>query len=49
MITDVFLDQKRVNVYEHTVKTVSHVSFRKVPTEWVQDRKERGVEGMEGK
>ena len=26
-ITDVFLNQKRVNVYEHTVKMASHESF----------------------
>ena len=29
MITDVFLDQKRVNVCEHTVKMVSHVYLEK--------------------
>ena len=45
MITDVFLDQKRVNVCEHTVKTAPCDSFGKVPPEWVRDRKEGGVEG----
>jgi hypothetical protein len=33
MITDVFLDQKRVNVCEHIVKTVPHESFGKLPPE----------------
>jgi hypothetical protein len=39
MITDVFLDQKRVNVCEHTVKTAPCESFGKVPLEELQDRK----------
>ena len=37
-ITDVFLDQKRVNVCEHSVKKVPRESFGKVPPERVQDR-----------
>ena len=45
MITDVFLDQKRVNICEHTVKTAQHESFGKVPPGGLQDRKGRGVEG----
>ena len=39
--TDVFLDQKRVNVCEHTVKTAPCDSFGKVPPEWVRDRKNK--------
>ena len=46
MLTDVFLDQKRVNVCENMVKTVPCESFGKVPPDWVQDRKMEGVEGM---
>ena len=45
MITDVFLDQKKINVFDHAVKTVSHESFGEVPPERVQDRKGEGVEG----
>ena len=30
MITDVFFDQKRVNVCEHTVNMAPHESFGKV-------------------
>ena len=43
-ITYVFLDQKRLNICEHTVKTTPRHSFGKVPPERV-----RGEEGMEGK
>ena len=39
MITDVFLDQKRVNVREHMVKTVPYDSFGKFPPQCVQGRK----------
>ena len=46
MITDVFLDQKRVCVCEQTVKMVPHERFLKVLPGGLQDRK---VEGMEGK
>ena len=49
MMTDVFLDQKKVNVCEHKIKTVPCDSFEKLPPEWVQDRKEGGVEGMKEK
>ena len=49
MITDVFPDHKRVNVGEHTVKTVPRGSFGKVPAVGVRDRKEGRVEKMEGK
>ena len=49
MITDVFLDQKRVNICEHTVKMVPCDSFGKAPPEWVRDWKVGEVEGMEGK
>jgi hypothetical protein len=49
MITDAFVSQKRVNVCEHMVKTAPHNRFRRVPPKWVQNRKEGGVEGMEGK
>ena len=46
MITDVFLDQKKVNVYEHMVKTAPRDSFGKVPPEWVRDgEREEGMEG----
>jgi hypothetical protein len=45
MITDVFLDQKRVNVCEHMVEIAPLESFRKVPQEQVKDRKRGGVEG----
>ena len=37
-ITDVFLDQKRVNVCEHTIKMEPHESFGKVPPERVRER-----------
>jgi hypothetical protein len=37
MITDVFLDQTRVNVCEHMVKTALHDSFGKVPPEQMQE------------
>ena len=40
MNTDVFLDQKKVNICEHKVKTVPHDCFRKLPPQWVQDRME---------
>ena len=43
-ITDVFLDQKRVNVCEHMVKMVSHESFGKVPPDLVLDEKGEGME-----
>ena len=33
MITDIFLNQKRVNICEHTVNTVPRESFGKVPPE----------------
>ena len=49
MITDVLLDQNRVNVCEHMVKMVPRDGFRKVTPEWVRDRMGRRVEGMEGK
>ena len=39
MVTDIFLNQKRVNVCEQTEKTAPHDSFGKVPPEGVQDRK----------
>ena len=48
-ITDVFLNQKRVNICDNTVKMASCDSFGKEPPGWVQDRKRCGVEGMEGK
>ena len=35
MITDVFLNQKRVNVCEQMVKMAPRKSFGKVPPEWV--------------
>jgi hypothetical protein len=38
-ITHFFLDQRRVNVCEHTVKKMPRDSFRKVSPEWVRDRK----------
>jgi hypothetical protein len=44
MITNVFLDQKRINVCEHMVKTAPHDGFTKMPPEWVQDRKGGGME-----
>ena len=34
-IADVFLDQKRVNVCEHLVKTTPCDRFEKIPPEWV--------------
>ena len=40
MITDVFLDQKRINVCEHMIKMVPGESIGKVPPEQVQDGKE---------
>ena len=49
MITDVFLNQKRVNVCYHMVKMVPCDRFRRVPPEWVRNRKGGGVERMEGK
>ena len=36
---DIFLDQKRVNIFEHMVKMAPHESFGKVPPEGLQDRK----------
>ena len=45
-IIDVFLDQKRVNVCEHAVKTAPCESFGKVPPEWVRDRKRGGVTSL---
>ena len=48
-ITDVFLDQKSVNLCEHAVKTALSESFGKVPPEGVQDRKADVMVGMEGK
>ena len=45
MITDVFFDQKRVNVYEYIVKMVPCV----VTEMWARERKRVGVEGMDGK
>ena len=45
MITDVFLDQKRVNVCDHRIKMALCDSFGNVPPEWVQDRKDVGMEG----
>jgi hypothetical protein len=33
VIADVFLDQKRVNVCEHTIKMAPRDGFRKVPLE----------------
>ena len=48
MITDFFLDQKRVNGCEHTVKMAPHVV--KESANRVDVRQEGGgVEGMEGK
>jgi hypothetical protein len=47
--TDAFLDQKRVNVCQHMVKMIPCDRFRRVPPEWVQDRKGGGMEGMKGK
>ena len=41
MITDVFLDQKRVNVCEHTVKMAPREHFAKEPP--------RGLGGRKGK
>jgi hypothetical protein len=35
MITDVVLDQKRVNVREHTLKMATRNRNRRVPPEWV--------------
>ena len=44
-MTDVFLDQNRVNVCEYAVKSAPHESFVKVRPEGVQDRKGGGMEG----
>ena len=49
MITDVFLDQKRVNVCKHMVKVAPHESFLKVPIGGLRDRKRRVLEGREEK
>ena len=46
--TDVFLNQNKVNVCEHTVKMVSH-EFLKTATQGVSRLEVGGVEGMEGK
>ena len=43
-ITDIFLDQKRTNVCEHTIKMAPCERFAKVPPEWVWDRKGGGME-----
>jgi hypothetical protein len=43
--TDVFLNQKRINVCEYTIKMAPHDSFGYEPPVWVQDRKREGVEG----
>ena len=40
---------EEINVYEHMVKIVPCESFGKVSPKQVQDRKGRGVEGLEGK
>ena len=48
MITDFFLDQKRVNVCEHTVKTVPHKSFGEMPPERVLDRTGKEWRGSRG-
>ena len=45
MVTDIFLDQKRLNVCKITVKMAPHESFGKAPPEWLQDRKTGGMEG----
>ena len=44
-ITDTVLDQKRVNVCEHTVKTGPHDRFGKVPPEWMRGRMGGGDRG----
>ena len=48
-VTDVFFDQKRVCVCEHTVNTEPHESFGIMSPGGLRDRKERGVQGMKGK
>ena len=47
MITDDFLNQKRINVCEHTIKMALWESFGKVRPEWVQGKK--GEEWRRGK
>ena len=44
MITDVCLNQKGVNVCEHTIKTVLRESFGELPPERVQDKMNKGME-----
>ena len=44
-ITDVFLDQKRVNVCEHTVKMAPCERFWKLPLWWLRNRKGGGDGG----
>jgi hypothetical protein len=46
-ITDIFHDQKKVNVCERTVKMAPCDRFGRVQSEWMQDRKGGGVEEME--
>ena len=48
-IEDFFLNQKRVNVCKHRIKTVPRDSFGKVPPEWMQDGKAGGMERMDEK
>ena len=45
MITDVFLNQVRVNVCEYSVKMAPHESFLKVPPGGLRDRKSGGAGG----
>ena len=47
-MTLVFLNQKRVNVREHTIKTAPR-ELRIVKPGWSRHRKREGVEGMERK
>ena len=49
MITDVFLAHKRINVYEHTVKTWRHMKVLEKYHQRGCERKVGGVGGMEGK
>ena len=48
-ITDVFLNQKRVNVCDHMIKMGKRESFGKVPLEGSAKQEGRGVQGMERK
>ena len=45
MITDIFLDQKRVNICEYAVNMAPPDSFAKMPPEWVLERKGSGGDG----